>query len=179
MIDKVRKPGIVNHHGYMTSNGRMVMTGKLKRSGCGMLRLTRSTLKLRSRTKKKPTGSHHGCLFQNWLLCGERSEVLTTRPRRTNWSAWMLHAERIRTLKDAVAVYRARPQCLCSQSTKKLAGDKINSNQPEDRTPHLHNLNLSCYRHINLLSERTIKQYLPFVIPTSEYENRRHPSHSR
>lgn len=63
------------------------MTGKLKRSGCGILHLTRSTLKLRSRTKKKTTESHRGCLFQNGLLCGERAEVLTTRPRRSNWSA--------------------------------------------------------------------------------------------
>ena len=167
-IDKVRKPGTVNHHGYVTSNGRMVMTGKLKRSGCGMLRLTRSTLKLRSQTKNKTTECRHGCLFQNGLLCGERSEALTTRPRRSNWSAWMLNAERIRTLKDAVAVYSEATMSHCSQSTKKLAGDKVNSNQSEDRTPHLHDLNLSCYHHINLLSERTIKRYLPFVIPASE-----------
>jgi hypothetical protein len=66
----------------------------------------------------------------------------------------------------------------CSQSTKKLAGDKINSNQSEDRTPHLHDLNLSCHRDINLLSERTITLYLPFVIRTSEYENRGLPNYS-
>jgi hypothetical protein len=28
-IDKVRKPGIVNHHGHVTSNGGMVKTGSL------------------------------------------------------------------------------------------------------------------------------------------------------
>jgi hypothetical protein len=66
----------------------------------------------------------------------------------------------------------------CSQSTKKLAGDKINSKHAEDRTPHLHDLNLSCYRHINLLSERTITPYLPFVIPALEYEKRGLPNYS-
>jgi len=66
----------------------------------------------------------------------------------------------------------------CSQSTKKLAGDKINSNQSEDRTPHLHALNVSCHRDISPLSERTITRYLPFVIRTSEYENKGLQSYS-
>jgi len=54
----------------------------------------------------------------------------------------------------------------------------INSKQSEDRPLHLHDINHSCYRHINLLSERTITRYLPFVIPTSEYENRGLPNYS-
>jgi hypothetical protein len=58
-----------------------------------------------------------------------------------------------------------QPCLTVRRAGKKLAGDKINSNQSED-------LKLSCYRHINLLSERTLIRHLPFAIPASEYENR-------
>jgi hypothetical protein len=67
-IDKARKPGTVNHHGHVTSNGRMFMTGKVKRSGCGMLHLTCSTLKLRSGAIKKATESHRGCVSKRVTL---------------------------------------------------------------------------------------------------------------
>ena len=57
-----------------------------------------------------------------------------------------------------------------SPSSKKT-GDKINSNQSEDRTPYIHDPNLSFHRDINLLNGRMVTRYLPFVIPMSEYES--------